>query len=383
MTMRSAGVGNLKTVETAGTDCQALDFLVNRNNVADCKLVVAAQPGSVELQPGQVLMELDKFGLTSNNITYAVLGDSMGYWKYFPAENGWGRIPAWGIGRVLKSRHVQIQEGDRIYGYFPVSTHHVAKFGAAAGDSFVEMSEHRKGLPALYNRYTLSARDAKIDALKEDIHVVFRPLFTTSWLLDDFLADNEFFGARTLIISSASSKTALGLAFLLSLRKNRSFQVVGLTSAANMAFVKRSAFFDVVLRYENLALSPNDRAAAFIDIAGNGEVARAVHHHLGDQMKYSCAVGLTHWNKSAQGEALPGAQPVLFFAPAQGQKRVQEWGPEEFKQRSNAAWEQLAAMAARCLNIVRVSGPESVSRLYRDLLDRGTRPEQGHVLSWS
>ncbi|HSV50681.1 MAG TPA: DUF2855 family protein [Burkholderiaceae bacterium] len=370
-------------IEATGTEDQALDFLVNRNDLADCKLVAATPPGRQELRPGQVLMEISKFGLSSNNITYAVLGESLGYWKYFPAEDGWGRIPAWGFGRVMKTRHAQIEEGDRIYGYFPISTHHVAEFGPAAGELFVETSAHRSALPAVYNRYTRSARNGRADPLRDDLHVVLRPLFTTSWLLDDFLADNGYFGARTLVISSASSKTALGLAFLLSRRKDRPFEIVGLTAGANMAFVKRTGFFDAVLAYESLDAIPRGHPAVFVDMAGNGEVASAVHHHLAGELKYSCRVGLTHWNKPAREEALPGAAPALFFAPAQSHKRVQEWGAEEFRRRLDAAWEQLAEMAARHLDIVRVSGPASVSRVYRDLLDRGARPEQGHVLSWS
>src|SRR3712207_7922901 len=41
------------------------------------------------------------------------------------------------------------------------------------------------------------------------------PLFLTSFMLADQLEDNRFFGARALVLSSASSKTAYGTAFLL------------------------------------------------------------------------------------------------------------------------------------------------------------------------
>ena len=49
----------------------------------------------------------------------------------------------------------------------------------------------------------------------ESAQALLRPLFITSWLIDDFLADNNFFGADTMLLSSASSKTAYGTAFQL------------------------------------------------------------------------------------------------------------------------------------------------------------------------
>ena len=45
--------------------------------------------------------------------------------------------------------------------------------------------------------------------------MIVRPLFITSFMLADFLQDNAFFGARQVVVSSASSKTAYGTAFCL------------------------------------------------------------------------------------------------------------------------------------------------------------------------
>ena len=44
---------------------------------------------------------------------------------------------------------------------------------------------------------------------------MYRPLFFTSFMLADQLEDNDWFGAEVLVLSSASSKTAYGTAFLL------------------------------------------------------------------------------------------------------------------------------------------------------------------------
>ena len=40
---------------------------------------------------GQALVTVERFALITNNLTYAVLGDELGYWQLFPAAPGWGR----------------------------------------------------------------------------------------------------------------------------------------------------------------------------------------------------------------------------------------------------------------------------------------------------
>ena len=89
---------------------KALDFLVERDNLRQCKWVPAAEP---DLHSGQVLLEVVNFAFTANNVTYAVAGDMMSYWNFFPAEPGWGRIPVWGFGHVIRSSHEGVAEGER------------------------------------------------------------------------------------------------------------------------------------------------------------------------------------------------------------------------------------------------------------------------------
>src|SRR3712207_7802692 len=62
------------------------------------------RPPRSTLFPSTTLFRSDRFGLTANNVTYAVMGDAIGYWSLFPAsEDGWGRVPVWGYGDVVAS----------------------------------------------------------------------------------------------------------------------------------------------------------------------------------------------------------------------------------------------------------------------------------------
>ena len=75
------------------------------------------------LKEGEILLRIDRFALTANNITYGVVGEKFGYWNFFPAGEGWGVIPVWGFAEVIGSRHAEVQQGERLYGYFPMATH--------------------------------------------------------------------------------------------------------------------------------------------------------------------------------------------------------------------------------------------------------------------
>ena len=369
------------TNETAG----ALDFMVRRDDLRICEFVPAGDLQA--LAAGQVAMRVDKFAFTSNNVTYAAFGEAMSYWNFFPAPAGWGRVPVWGFGNVVASRHESVKPGERFYGYFPMSSRVVVEPERSSVAGFFDGAAHRKPLHAVYNQYLRTSTDPGYDPAREDEQMLLRPLFVTSFLIDDFLADNSFFGAEAVLLSSASSKTAYGAAFQIAQRGSRTQrpEVVGLTSPGNVAFVERLGCYDRVIPYADIASLPDGRAAVYVDMAGDGAVRKAVHSRFGDSLKYSCAVGGTHWDALTGGSGLPGPRPTLFFAPAQIKKRMTDWGQADLQQRIGAAWRvflgAVAAPSGGWMKVIHGRGPADVERVYRDMLDGRARPEEGHVLS--
>src|SRR5690349_15950040 len=95
---------------------ECFDFVVRRDDLHRCEVRPAPPPAQVRLERGQVLLGVDAFGFTANNVTYAVFGEAMGYWSFFPAPDGWGRVPVWGFADVLRSEHPDVRVGERLYG---------------------------------------------------------------------------------------------------------------------------------------------------------------------------------------------------------------------------------------------------------------------------
>lgn len=362
----------------ANDSAAALDFLVRRDDLRRTAFVPAVVPA---LENGQVLLKVDAFAFTANNVTYAVFGEMMRYWDFFPAPEGWGRVPVWGFADVVGSRHPAVAAGERFYGYLPMSSHLVVRPERPTESGFVDGAPHRRELPAVYNHYVRTATDPGYDARHEDVQMILRPLFMTAFLIDDFLAEQAFHGARTIVLSSASSKTAIGLAFLLSQRRDRAYEVVGLTSPGNAAFVAGLGYYDRVVPYDTLDGIPNDRPVVFVDMAGNGALRDAVHHRCGDQLRYSCAVGGTHWGQIAPAMDLPGASPTFFFAPDRVRQRSADWGMSELQARMGAAWMRFLAPLGQWMTVRRGRGTADVERVYLAMVDGRTDPAEGHVLS--
>ena len=199
---------------------KSTDFIVARNDLQQCKLIETQLPDAAALPDEALLVKVDRFAFTANNITYAVLGDQLKYWQLFPAPENFGNIPVWGFGEVIASNHPGIAVGERLFGYFPMATHLVIEAADVSKRGLRDAAAHRQGVAPVYNAYARVSGDPAFAGRQGDYQALLRPLFMLSFLVDDFLAENEFYGARSVMLSSASSKTAFGLAHLLhTLRK--------------------------------------------------------------------------------------------------------------------------------------------------------------------
>lgn len=353
-----------------------LDFLVNKSDWKQHRFDDAPVP---QLGDGQVLFRVDRFAFTANNISYALAGDMLGYWKFFAAPDGWGRLPTMGFGDVIASQHPDVAPGTRCFGFYPMSRYLLIEPRAAGPGGIVDGAPQRAGLAPAYNTYTPSGGDVLYHPEHEDALMLMRGLFMTSFLADDFLADQGL-GQQVVVISSASSKTSIAFGYLVS-RSGRT-RAVGLTSERNRDFVRRLGCYDQVVTYDEIATLDSANPAVYVDMAGDSALRRKVHEHFGKQLKHSCSIGATHWDRSAGGdEGLPGPKPEFFFAPAQIQKRSAEWGPAELQRRLGEAWSGFRTFSASWLEVRRGYGREAVARVYEDTLAGRTEPRHGHVLS--
>lgn len=359
-------------------------FLVQRNDLSQTR--IDNFDAGAPLVTGQVRLRIEHFALTANNITYAVFGESMHYWRFFPATEGWGCIPVWGFAVVEDTACECVTVGQRFYGYWPMASHAVVQPASISNHGFSDACAHRAELPAVYNRYQ---RVGESDVQHEGEVAVMRPLFTTAWLIADFMQEFEDFGAPTMLLSSASSKTAYATAFCLK-RRPMPTCIVGATSPSRHAFASSLGVFDDVIDYGALASLPANELTLYIDFAGDAPFRRAVHQHWQNNLTYSCSVGGTHHEALGSGSGLPGPRPQLFFAPTHMHKRSapppQGLGRAGMLAQIDTAWNEFIARAtaseAPWLTIETKRGTDAMRAAYRDVLHGRADASRGLMLSF-
>ncbi len=354
------------------------ELWVDRGDLRTTKIVTKPKPA---LGQGAVLMEIETFGLTANNVSYAVSGDAIGYWNYYPADDPWGKVPVWGFGRVVESAHSDVALGERVWGFFPMASHAVLEPGKLTRGSMTDGAAHRSDLPALYNRYTRTATDPDVLKTMDAERCILFPLFATSYVLYDYLIAHDFFGAEQVLIGSASSKTGFGLAHMLHHDPAVTQDVVGLTSPGNKDFVTGLGTYDRVVSYHDAETLDAGRPAAFVDMSGDGALLERLHHHFQDRMVESCRVGATHWEAGGVPKDLPGATPQFFFAPAHMARRDEEWGPGVVFQKASMASVEMAKAIRDRMSMETIHGADSAAAVWRDMLDNKVSPNRGIVVS--
>ncbi len=359
---------------------QAFDLQVNRKKFHDYKVVTKETPTAADLADGQILVKVDQFAFTANNITYAAVGEVVGYWKFFPVSADWGIIPVWGFADVIASKNEGITVGERFYGYYPMGSHLIMSPAKVKSTNFMDGIEHRQALPLIYNNYINTKTDPGYSKDGEAIQSLFRPLFTTSFLIDDFMADNDFFGGQNIILTSASSKTAIGLAALLAQRKRESkLNIIGLTSTGNMNFVRGLGYYDSVLSYDQVHQLANDKASVIVDFSGNAQLQENLQSHLGSQLVYNCLVGMVDWTQRG-GAKSAATNGKFFFAPSQAVKRNKEWGVAGFQQRIGMAWIKFTSQIGNWMTVKEADGVHELAQLYLPMLEGKMDPKVGHIV---
>jgi hypothetical protein len=116
-------------------------------------------------------------------------------------------------------------------------------------------------------------------------------------------------------------------------------------------------------------------------MSGNGDVLARVHEHFGDQLKHSMAIGRSHHESPPAAKEMPGPRPAFFFAPAQVKKRMQDWGPRDYQQRTTSALHAFVDSSRAWLTVTRVNGPEAAEATWRVVHSGRVPPDVGYIVS--
>ena len=341
------------------------------------------------LSDGQIVVRVERFAFTANNITYGVAGEDLGYWKFFPPldnpEDEWGCIPMWGFAEISQSNNEALRVGERIFGYFPASHSLILSPIKISAKNFVDGETHRRELPATYNNYVRLGGEPNYNRDLDNARALLWPLHITAFLLCDALQEDSYSGASQVVITSASSKTSIGLAQGLA-EKKQSPKIVGLTSTSNCDFVGSLGCYDSIISYDELDSVDSSLKSLMVDMAGNPVILGAVHRMLADNMLKCLTVGMTHWNSSTSandplGKAILRDRTEFFFAPTHLQKLIVDWGLDGYNEKVNDFMHARASQSKNWMQVKEIFGLESFLDTYKEVVSGNIDPSKGIIVT--
>lgn len=329
------------------------------------------------LLPGEVRLAVERFGLTVNNATYARFGDDsvIAFWRAFPGPPGYGRVPVWGFARVEESRHPGVAVGGRYFGYLPMSTHHVV--AAEPGDrGFVDITAQRDFLHPWYRTYELVGEPGPLD----DRWALLHPVYPAAFNLADLLERQAALGARSVVITSASSKVALALVEELAARRVP-IRAVGLTADRHTAFVSGLELYDTVVPYASLPSLRVAGPAVFVDLTGDPSRRAAVCERFRGELRRTVLVGFTHPTATVlPPPGLAGPEPEVFFTPAVEAETIAAEGADSYHLRYAASESRFVRHTRSWLDIRGGRGPAAIVDSFRTLIAGEQPPGVSSVL---
>ena len=356
----------------------SLQHEITKTNLHETQWVDQSLPA---LADGAVRLRLDAFALTANNVTYAAFGGPpMHYWNFFPAmDESHGRVPVWGFATVAASNIDGINPGQRFYGYYPIAQHLDVTPVRVSPGGFMDGAAHRQGLAPIYNTYVSTEHDPSYDGDHEAQQMLFRPLYLTGWMICDSLVQGTP-KPDTVIISSASSKTALATAHNL---KSNGIHTVGLTSPGNKAFVETSSLYDETCVYDELADLNVTGNAAYVDFIGRPDISLRVHTQLGNNLKRSMIIGATDWSADRTPTApLPGPVPEFFFVPDYAAERAKTMQPGELERTMVKDLRAFYPVSKNFVTPEEVVGTDAIDKAWQATLDGNISPTRGLICSF-
>lgn len=360
------------------------EFQVRKDNFAHHRVVGQPSAPPALIGNGEILVRIDRFAFTANNITYAVMGDTLGYWQFFPATgadaDGWGLLPVWGFADVIASLCHDVPVGERLFGYFPPAQFLTMTPTRVNAQRLFDGAAHRAKLPPTYNAYSRVHAEPGYDTAFDDARSLLFPLHLTAFCLWDLLRSNGYFGARQVVILSASSKTAAGLAWALSTDPD-SPTVVGCTSARHVGFVESLGIYGQTLSYDAIDALDGNTPTVIVDLSGSAELLQRLHARLGEKITHCISVGATHWDDIQQKPNPLAGRSSFFFAPSHIQQRLKEWGPETFATRSGAFLRAAARSCSGWLKVTTIEGLGKLADVYPRVCAGQVDPQLGLVVN--
>lgn len=356
------------------------------------------------LDPDHVLLRVDKFAFSQMPLGYLMKGYTRTFSAYhdffkYP-EEGLYRSACWGYCTVLESLHPKVAVGTRLYGLVPPCQYHVQKVlrsipASKNGDpAMVEFDMHR--MPFNLRRFQEYevVKDADQDTEMEDWAIATKEIYTMAFYMDEqLLVDTG--QINSVIISCASSKTAMALAYCLRMRGGDELSlsskieremscVVGLTNKEHFEFVKSTDLYHEVYTYDEVHNIPNDKTIVYMDFKCDGAVRQAITLRLGTNLMYNMVLGPAVFQKKMKDQLFEKrAREILFDESSWRERRrmVAEVTKTGRNEKLRSSYPDFVERMKKLSRLRHVSEPDALRKMYDAIYSNSASPSEAFICS--
>ncbi len=381
----------------------------------DIKETVVLRDELPPLEQSEIRLRVDKIGLSANNLFYAQMGEApfLKFFAVYPlgdSNKHLANVPAWGVATVTESRNPEFSAGDRFRGFLHM-TNVVQMKARRTPEGFTAYGGDRDKINPAYNGFLTVDPDGhspiRGSGQKADLAMASAPGAGSGFIMAELLRMNDFYGANSVVLSSASSKLSLATALLLRKERDegRLEKIVGYTAETNADFVRSTELYDDVVTYDAGLPGDEHLRHLLVDVAGDAQIYKR------SQAKFvkAFAVGGTHSDAESsvftafgpsgflkmiaemmgpafiKKWAARNLRPKLemFFAPSVIQDLLARWGREEMDARSDAALTAFvdAAVDGGWIKVSRSETPEAAQAAYRRIVEGRVPPSEAVILA--
>lgn len=347
-----------------------------------------------ELETGKVLLRVDKFAFSQMTLGYLLKGFTRTFNAYHNfynyGEDGTYRSACWGYATVMESQHPKVPVGTRLFGLVPAAKYTVELVGGCIPKSkngmdpaVVEIT--MEGVPYNMRRFQemeiVEESAANQEPQWEDWRCVLKEIYTMAFYMDEnLLVDTGMI--NSVIISCASSKTAMALAFCLRMREMR--YVVGLTSKEHLEFVKSTDLYHEVFTYDDVAQLPQDHTIVYMDFKCDGELRQNITLRMGTNLMYNMVLGPAVFQRRMKDQVFEKrAREMLFDESSWRERRkmVAEVTKTGRNEKLRYSFKTFVERMKRHVKLRHFSGAESLTKMYDRVYSNSALPSEACVCS--
>ncbi|GAA6170181.1 DUF2855 family protein [Sessilibacter corallicola] len=335
------------------------------------------------LQDGAFLAKLERFGFSGSSLPQSQ--STVSNPSNFVQENASDttqNLYVWGYAQIIESNREGFDKGLGFYGWFPMTRYLVWN-----PDREVVSTQMRVGSEndSVVKAHTMPALDEAelFDLIDPDLYVYLRPMLDVAFALGRTLLENGFKGAQQLVITGASSKTALILAFFLKYwRSIGGFsnvpKVVGITSHRHRNHIDGLQYYDEIHTYNDISRLLQ-APSLVVDLSSGPQILAMLHYHLKSQLVYVYGFGLPHATLESKptNDAFPMGEifnPQDFFQQVMGYDTRARMA-FEFKEHCVLACEAFSSWLSPQL----IDGAEEVRWVYQQILAGKSDPAVAYL----